>query len=691
MNQKFLEILKPLPKKIFSFFYLFFLFNFQSTIAYAELNQKLDFQLEQSILDENWEKVGGLLDSITYKNPSPILRMIKGHANLALNKNNESLIQFYKMSENDLIKWEKWSEEFVSQNKDKSVAYYFIGDSYSRIGDLKKAYKYFSKSIVLNNNNYLSWNARGVILALQKDFIKSLEDFTAALKFNPEFLDAKNNIGMMRINQGQGRKGAKRDFQAVIRSNDNFALAYHGLGCLELLKSDTLPLHENKNIQKAFSLLPVIQDLLKTNGVQFKVPHSKKQIHLSSTEKIHVEDVFLNKTAVAVAQAAENGDFIKLRAFSNEGANLDAQGFDGATPLIWAAVKGNQDGFRTLLELGADPNIEDDKGVTVLMLAAEMGNLHLMQLAVKYGGNVHATHPNGATALMVASSGGNTDLVQYLISQDADVNASDDLGNTALIYSSMAGQSKVVELLLKSGADKLRINSLGLSAIDLINVAEQTKKNDNSLKQLLIVKASDIFGHGALSIALEDYSASKISDSFSFALDGVANINQAGWSGITPLHWMLLIDDFEGFILLLRKGANPNLTTKDGITTVFTASRVKDYRFLEAALTAGGNPNIQRDSDGATPLIEASITGRVEQIRLLIEAGVDPNAQDVVGLSPLHHAVTNDRLDVTSLLIEAGADPKIGDLYGNSAMDYANIIGNKRHSALMSRTMRTQQ
>jgi len=63
-----------------------------------------------------------------------------------------------------------------------------------------------------------------------------------------------------------------------------------------------------------------------------------------------------------------------------------------------------------------------------------------------------------------------------------------------------------------------------------------------------------------------------------------------------------------------------------------------------------------------TPLHWAAVSGALEVVELLVEAGADPNFQDASGRSPLHWAARLNRTDVVRALLQAGADPKMVDL-----------------------------
>ena len=63
---------------------------------------------------------------------------------------------------------------------------------------------------------------------------------------------------------------------------------------------------------------------------------------------------------------------------------------------------------------------------------------------------------------------------------------------------------------------------------------------------------------------------------------------------------------------------------------------------------------------GWTALLEAIILGNgsatyIEIVRLLIEAGADPNLADGQGITPLAHATSRNYTEIASLLRRAGA------------------------------------
>jgi len=159
----------------------------------------------------------------------------------------------------------------------------------------------------------------------------------------------------------------------------------------------------------------------------------------------HARDIFQSESARAVAAAACNGDVETLQGLIAGGADVNAAGRHGVTPLIWAltchglqfndmianeAVSRGPGAVRpipaprqlaaleVLLAAGADPNamIDGDFGpvypgasaywidrYTPMLIAAEFHEPGVLALLLAHGGDPNAVHGGGgATALMLA-------------------------------------------------------------------------------------------------------------------------------------------------------------------------------------------------------------------------------------------------------------------------------------------------
>ena len=90
--------------------------------------------------------------------------------------------------------------------------------------------------------------------------------------------------------------------------------------------------------------------------------------------------------------------------------------------LHYAALIGDLNRVKLLVEKGANVNARDFIGASVLHYAAQSGNLELVQWLVKHGSNVNTKDDDGKTVLHSAASSGNVELVKWLIEKGLDIN-----------------------------------------------------------------------------------------------------------------------------------------------------------------------------------------------------------------------------------------------------------------------------
>ncbi|WP_223233284.1 ankyrin repeat domain-containing protein [Chitinophaga sp. CF418] len=72
----------------------------------------------------------------------------------------------------------------------------------------------------------------------------------------------------------------------------------------------------------------------------------------------------------------------------------------------------------------------------------------------------------------------------------------------------------------------------------------------------------------------------------------------------------------------------------------------------------GANPDA-RSVEGATTLMNAVQSDRLDVLQILIKAGADVNAQDDRGFTALHRAAEMGHLEVAKALLAAGADKHV--------------------------------
>jgi hypothetical protein len=99
-------------------------------------------------------------------------------------------------------------------------------------------------------------------------------------------------------------------------------------------------------------------------------------------------------------------------------------------------------------------------------------------------------------------------------------------------------------------------------------------------------------------------------------------------------------------------------------------SRLGENDKVRLLLDAGADPNIQ-DDYGDTPLYRAAYSNQAKTARILLDAGANPDLWDNFNNTPLLQAASRGHFYVVRVLLEAGADPSIADRYGKTPLHWA--------------------
>jgi ankyrin repeat protein len=78
------------------------------------------------------------------------------------------------------------------------------------------------------------------------------------------------------------------------------------------------------------------------------------------------------------------------------------------------------------------------------------------------------------------------------------------------------------------------------------------------------------------------------------------------------------------------------------------------------------------DINGRTTLLWAAWKGDIQNVRLLLEYGADPNVTDIEWWTPLAKACEAGHLDVTQALLDVAASPSIANREGSQPVHHAS-------------------
>jgi len=145
----------------------------------------------------------------------------------------------------------------------------------------------------------------------------------------------------------------------------------------------------------------------------------------------------------------QTGLFLALRAESlraadaiiqGPGLDVNARNSAGETALMMAALRGQTEQARQLLQRGANLN---QTGWTPLHYAATGPRTELVAVMLDGGAAIDPPSPNGSTPLMMASRYGPEASVDLLLGRGADVNLRNEKGLSAADFAKLGGREQL--------------------------------------------------------------------------------------------------------------------------------------------------------------------------------------------------------------------------------------------------------
>ena len=136
-------------------------------------------------------------------------------------------------------------------------------------------------------------------------------------------------------------------------------------------------------------------------------------------------------------------------------------------PLRRAALSGNYEVAKLLIEHGAQVASTEVSFNTPLADAISEGNLEFVKLLVENGANLET--PEGDSSLLMFSIyfTHSVNIATYLVECGIDINYANEEGNTALITAVHQDTPDIAAMLIKHGADYTMKNADGETALDL--------------------------------------------------------------------------------------------------------------------------------------------------------------------------------------------------------------------------------
>jgi len=108
---------------------------------------------------------------------------------------------------------------------------------------------------------------------------------------------------------------------------------------------------------------------------------------------------------------------------------------------------------------------------------------------------------------------------------------------------------------------------------------------------------------------------------------------------------------------VLRAGADPNAVGETGMNALMMAAFFGKPSIIEVLLRHGAKKDLVEERHKNTALLIAVRKGQAEAVKILINAGADPNQGSEWGDAPLCRARSMGHPDIEIALVQAGAKP----------------------------------
>ena len=358
------------------------------------------------------------------------------------------------------------------------------------------------------------------------------------------------------------------------------------------------------------------------------------------------------KTRTLLHYAVEEGCSVEvLLAIFNHSADVNAVNKNNVTALMIAFEKGNEGAINALLNAGADLNITDVEGNSGVHHAVILNcNSKILQAVINQNVNVNATNMKNETALMIACQKGNESAIHILMNAGADPNIVDVDGNSGVHHA-------VIE-----DCNSEMLQSL-INQCQLVNVNATNMNNETAL-----MIACERGNEGAINILLNAGADPNIADVY-------------GNSGIH--HVVLQCCGEEIVQAIINHGANVDATNRNNVTALMKACQTGNVDAVKVLLRSGADPNIT-DTDGNTWLhFAVDVICKTEVLQTIIDHVDDVNATNIYNTTALMKACFRNDMNAINVLLNAGADPAITDIHGCTWIHYA-VAGNYKREVLQA-------
>lgn len=359
-------------------------------------------------------------------------------------------------------------------------------------------------------------------------------------------------------------------------------------------------------------------------AVRLDWPHLLERLLASGVDRETRDSQGMSALHLATALGREN----LLKQLIVQGASPQSQAADGQTPLGVALASGRRD-LADWLDWRGWSLPRRALRASDLPAAAMAGDADAVRRLLDLGFPVDSPDAQGCTALLRAAGGGHRATVDLLIGRGADPQHAANTGATPLSAAVSMRQAEIVDDLLACGA---QIEQRLPGGVTVLMLAAALGLPDISARLLAAgasVHASDGQGltplHCAALFGFIARDRPRLVALFDTLLLGGAEPEQIAAGAVTPL------------LLLLGARAEPGTACDEDVVLSALERLLEEEVSLEV-----------QDPRGFGPLHLAALHGLLGVVQRLLRAGADPELRDALNRTPREIAVMRGFIDVAA-------------------------------------------
>jgi len=203
--------------------------------AFAQQADVVNPQTQTALLAEDWSVVLSLLDKVDATSSSPPeLRLIKAHASMATNANNEALCLFLSLRGNEQAEaCYNWAKTFQAAHQDNPIACYLAGDALARLDRADEAIEMFQAGLKQAPKHPFCEHACGVVYAMREDWDSAKDYLKGAQESQPGRAEFVLSYANYLCGKHAKPELALKSYEDSLALSPDYVIALNGVGNMQ--------------------------------------------------------------------------------------------------------------------------------------------------------------------------------------------------------------------------------------------------------------------------------------------------------------------------------------------------------------------------------------------------------------------------------------------------------------------------